>query len=55
MTNSGGLAGSFEHYLGILKSVHASDDLNMFIEQTKGSVGGDTHHLMSDIQQNFKD
>jgi alpha-glucan,water dikinase len=55
MRDSGNLAGSFEHYLKILKSVHASDDLNMFIDQARGHVGGDTHHLMSDIQQNFKD
>mmetsp|Transcript_7821 Transcript_7821/g.13107 ORF Transcript_7821/g.13107 Transcript_7821/m.13107 type:complete len:574 (-) Transcript_7821:376-2097(-) len=35
--------------------MHSSDDMNMLIDEAKGHVGGDTHHLMSDIQCNFKD
>jgi alpha-glucan,water dikinase len=39
----------FENYLRILKSVHSSDDLNMLIDEAKRHVGGDVHHLMSDL------
>jgi hypothetical protein len=47
--------GDFENYLKILKSVHSSDDLNMLIGEAKCHVGGDVHHLMQDLQSNFKD
>ena len=45
----------FENYLRILKQMHSSDDLNMLIEEARRHVGGDTHNLMNDIQQNFND
>ena len=45
----------FENYLRILKEMHSSDDLNMLINQTRGHVGGDTHSLMNDVQNNFND
>jgi alpha-glucan,water dikinase len=47
--------GDFENYLKILKSVHSSDDLNMLIGEAKCHVGGDVHHLMQDLQCNYKD
>lgn len=47
--------GDFENYLQILKEMHSSDDLNLLIDQAKGRVGGDTHHLMYDLQSNYKD
>lgn len=47
--------GDFENYLRILKQMHSSDDINMLIEECKRHVGGDTHHLMGDIQKNFGD
>ena len=45
----------FENYLAILKQMHSSDDLNMLIDEARRHVGGDTHHLMSEIQSNYND
>ena len=47
--------GSFQHYLHILKQMHSSDDLNQLIDEARRHVGGDTHGLMNDLQQNYKD
>jgi len=47
--------GSFENYLAILKRMHSSDDLNQLLGEAKRHVGGDTHQLMNDLQQNFQD
>lgn len=47
--------GDFENYLKILKQMHSSDDMNMLIDEAKRHTGGDTHHLMQEIQRNFKD
>jgi hypothetical protein len=35
--------------------MHSSDDLNMLMDQARGHVGGDTHHLMNDILKNHND
>ena len=41
--------GDFENYLGILKQMHSSDDLNLLISEARRHVGADTHRLMNDI------
>lgn len=41
--------GDFENYLGILKRMHSSDDLNLLIGEARQHVGGDTHNLMNEI------
>jgi alpha-glucan,water dikinase len=55
MYDVGNMAGTLEHYLKTLKSVHSSDDLNMFLDEARQHVPGDTQSLMNDLQSNFKD
>lgn len=47
--------GDFENYLGILKRMHSSDDMNLLIGEARQHVGGDTHNLMNELQKNFGD
>ena len=42
MYDVGNMVGSLEHYLKTLKSVHSSDDLNMFIDEARQHVASDT-------------
>ena len=47
--------GDFENYLQILKRMHSSDDMNLLIGEVWHHVGGDTHGLLKDLQNNFGD
>lgn len=47
--------GDFENYLGILKKMHSSDDMNLLVGEARQHVGPDTHNLMNDLLKNFGD
>ena len=47
--------GDFENYLGILKQLHSSGDLNMLVQEARHHVQGDVHHAMNEMLHNFND
>jgi len=47
--------GCFENYLGILKQLHSSGDINMLCEEARGHFGSAEHGIINDMLKNFGD
>ena len=45
----------FENYLSILKQMHSSDDLDLLFGEAMRHLGGDTQHLINEVQRNYHD
>lgn len=45
----------FEQYLGILKALHSSNDLQMLVDEARNHIGGEANEAVNQVMTNFND